>query len=136
MRDEIKLDIYSTILAVSSPTGLIQLIGNEKPYYCRSLAASLIASNTHCSCISKMYGIRISDTDYLVHPIQDIPWGRVKQIAKSVNLKAVSRKRIISNNPYIKKCSIYRFQRICRASRSFNKIFCILWGLLAGIRKW
>ena len=136
MRDEMKLDMYSTILAVSSPTGLIQLAGNEKPYYHRLLATSLMASNTHCSCISKMYSIRISDTDYLVHPIQDVPWGRVKQIAKSVNLKAVSRKRIILNNPYIEKCSIYRFQRICRASRSFNKVFCILRVLLAGIRKW
>ena len=69
MRDEMKLDMDSPILAVSSPTGLIQLTGNEKPYYRRSLAASLMASNTHCSCISKMYSIRISDANYLVHPI-------------------------------------------------------------------
>jgi len=83
-----KSDMYSTILAVSSPTGRIQLSGNEKPYYHRSLATSLMVRNTHCSCVSKVGDIRISDTNYLVHPIQDIPWGRVKQITKSINLKS------------------------------------------------
>jgi len=97
-----RLDMDSAILAVSSPTGPIQFPGNGKPYYRRSLAASLMARNTRCSCVSKMYSTRICNTDYLVHPIQDIPGARIKRIAKSVDLKAVSRKRIVTSKmvPY------------------------------------
>jgi len=32
-----------------------------------------------------MRNIRICDTDYLVHPIQGIPWGKVKQKAESAS---------------------------------------------------
>ena len=120
MRDEMKLDMYSTILAVSSPMGLIHLLGDGKPYYHRSLGASLMVRNTHCSCVSKIYRTRICDTDYVVYPIQDIPWARIKQIAKSVDLKAVSRKRMILNNRYIENGFIYGFQRICNNIRQIR----------------
>jgi len=105
-----KLDMDSTIF-------LIHLLGNGKPYYHRSLAASLVVRNTHCSCVSKIYRTRICDTDYVVHTIQDITSARIKQIAKSVDLKAVSRKRMIFNNRYIENGFIHRLQRICNNIR-------------------
>jgi len=49
-----------------------------------------------------MYSMRICATDYLLYPVQNIPWARIKQIAKSVDLKAVSRKSIVTSKmvPY------------------------------------